>query len=326
MMLRYRSVRTRRKNDVTVLELGPDGGNGKAPVLLVHPVNLRKECWLDLMRGLLGDRRCVAVDLAGHGESSDSVGYNLDGWVWDCLDVVTSLNLGRYHLVGGSLGGTIALCLAGELPARAMSVTMMCSSIRYESDPAAGPEPDVMLGTGTVGELFDLLSVQAPTPGSPVPLVATIRLLIRHLETAEPGGKPMVGGTVTFSGVGRNEGGAVACSASRRLPTPAASVRCDLHQGRRRRDRDSSRSSSSPTVQRSWACRHRPRAAHRLRSGPEPTVWQSLIRLRAVTSSVGARSRRGGRRGSQFAHLIDEPAQIGTIPTTTDEILEMAAR
>lgn len=179
-MLRYRTVRTRRKNEVTVLELGPDDGNGKAPVLLVHPVNLRKECWLDLMCGLLGDRRCVAVDLAGHGESSDSEGYSLDGWVSDCRDVVTSLDLDRYHLVGGSAGGTIALCLAGELPTRAMSVTTMGSSIRYEPDPAAGPEPDIMLGAGTVGEMFDRLSVQGLAPGSPGSLVATAR----HLANA----------------------------------------------------------------------------------------------------------------------------------------------
>ena len=180
-MIRFGTVITRRGNDVSYVAVGPDGG-GKAPVLLVHPINLRKECWTDLVRVLAGDRLCVALDLSGHGESSDSMEFSLDGWVSDCRDVATTLGLGRCHLAGGSLGGTIALCLAGEpgpTALSALSVTAMGSSLGGEPDPTDEPGPDVLslLDTGTVDELFAVLAREAVAPGAPDELVRTVRHL-----------------------------------------------------------------------------------------------------------------------------------------------------
>lgn len=179
MSLRYQTVRTRRHNEISVVAFGPEGGGEKAPVFLVHPINLRKECWLDLALGLANYRLCVAVDLAGHGESSDDEDPSLDAWVSDCVDVATSLELDRFHVVGGSVGGTIALCLASELPTTILSVTAMGSAIRDEPGPAGEPVPDLagMLDTRTVEELFAVLAFEAVAPGSPPSLVTAVRHL-----------------------------------------------------------------------------------------------------------------------------------------------------
>ncbi|MEU8250574.1 alpha/beta hydrolase [Nonomuraea sp. NPDC048916] len=184
-MLRYGTVRTRRGNDIAFAAIGPDAVDGGAPVFLVHPINMRKESWLGIVPSLARDRLCVAVDLAGHGESGDDEEFTLEGWASDCAEVAGSLGLDRFHLVGGSLGGTIALCLAGELPSKVLSVTAMGSSIGGEPDTAGELDPagaqgsDVteMLASGTVEDLFAILAVEAVAPGSPASLVTTVRRL-----------------------------------------------------------------------------------------------------------------------------------------------------
>lgn len=177
-MLRYGTVHTRRGTETSFVALGPDGGHGRAPVFLVHPINLRKECWFDLMRVLSVDRQCVAIDLAGHGESSDGEAYGLAGWVSDCRDVVTSLELDGLHLVGGSLGGTIALCLASELPDRALSVTALASSTGGDPpDADTGPDVTEMLDTNTVDDMFAAIAAAAVAPGTADQVVATVTYL-----------------------------------------------------------------------------------------------------------------------------------------------------
>jgi 3-oxoadipate enol-lactonase len=177
-MQRNGTVRTRRGTEVSFTAVGGDDDDRAAPVLLVHPINLRKECWLDVLPALEADRPCIAIDLADHGESSDSAVSSLTGWVADCRDVVVRLGLERLHVVGGSLGGTIALCLASELPRHVMSVTAMGSSLGG----GAHADPDEieavrMLDRSSVDELFAVLAVEALAPGAPETLVKAVRRL-----------------------------------------------------------------------------------------------------------------------------------------------------
>jgi 3-oxoadipate enol-lactonase len=177
-MRRNGTVQTRRGTEVSYTAVGGDGGDGAAPVVLVHPINLRKECWRHLLPALEVDRPCVAVDLADHGESSDSAVSSLTGWVADCRAVIDQLGLDRLHVVGGSLGGTIALCLASELPRQVMSVTAMGSSLGG----GAHVDPDEieavrMLDRGSVDDLFAVLAVEALAPGAPEALVSAVRRL-----------------------------------------------------------------------------------------------------------------------------------------------------
>ncbi|MFI6289096.1 alpha/beta fold hydrolase [Streptomyces sp. NPDC051018] len=179
-MLRYGTVRTRRDTTLIYTAIGSGSGEGgPSPVLLLHPINLRKECWLGVVPALARDRLCVSVDLAGHGESGDDGKFSLGGWAEDCADLVASLGLGRFHAVGGSLGGTIALALAGELPSQVLSVTAMGSSLGDERDRADGDGRDEAqaLDSVTVEELFAELAAEAVAPGSPDSLVTTVRHL-----------------------------------------------------------------------------------------------------------------------------------------------------
>lgn len=187
-MLRYGTIRTRRDNAVVYASVGPDGAGSRAPVVFIHPINLRKECWFGMLPALATDRTCVVLDLAGHGESTDDPDFALSAWVSDCVDVLTTLGLDAFHLVGGSLGGVIVLCVAAELPAGALSVTAVGA---YAGDDAGDDAGDAegpggsgllaMVDRYDVDELFDILAAEAVAPGTAPAVVDTVRHLTnRH--------------------------------------------------------------------------------------------------------------------------------------------------
>ncbi|SEE68755.1 alpha/beta fold hydrolase [Jiangella alba] len=174
-MMRLSTVRTGRGNTLSVATVSPPGGVGAAPLLLLHPINMRKECWLGLLPALAAERACVLVDLAGHGESTDD-DFSLSAWVDDCADVVRLLGLTGLHVAGGSLGGAIAVGVAAALPDRVRSVTGLGSSVA--SEPGDSPAP---ADAAAVDALFAGLAREAVAPGRPDDVVDTVRLLTnRH--------------------------------------------------------------------------------------------------------------------------------------------------
>lgn len=94
------------------------GDPAAAPLLLVHGGRDQKRSW-DRVAGRLSHHyRVIAPDLRGHGES-DWVcdgDYGLLDFVYDVASLVEHLELGRFTLLGHSLGGNIALRYAGLFP------------------------------------------------------------------------------------------------------------------------------------------------------------------------------------------------------------------
>ncbi len=130
-------------NLISVIQLGPDRPTERAPIFFAHPINLRKEFWFDMIRVLAADRLCVAVDLAGHGESSDADEYGIHVWVQDCVETIDQLGLESLHVIGGSLGGAITVGIAAERPERVLSITSLGG--RLSPDDVEGANaPDVI--------------------------------------------------------------------------------------------------------------------------------------------------------------------------------------
>lgn len=109
----------------------PGADADATPVLLVHPINLQAACWERVAAGL-APRRCVAPDLRGHGSSAADGPFGLVEWAADCVAVLDAAGVERAHVVGGSLGGTIAVRLAATLPERVASVTAIGSTLAVE--------------------------------------------------------------------------------------------------------------------------------------------------------------------------------------------------
>ncbi|RYY52096.1 MAG: alpha/beta fold hydrolase, partial [Comamonadaceae bacterium] len=76
-----------------------------------------------------------AVDCRGHGASGTTPApFTTARFAQDLVDVMDALALPRVHLVGCSMGGTIALALAGRHPERLASLTVVDTTAWY------GPE------------------------------------------------------------------------------------------------------------------------------------------------------------------------------------------
>lgn len=104
------------------------------PVLFIHPINLQGACWFDVVRGIRPSRTCILPDLRGHGGSVANGPYGIDPWVDDCLAVLDQLKLDKVHVVGGSLGGTLAVALAARVPGRVVSIAAFGSALAIEGE------------------------------------------------------------------------------------------------------------------------------------------------------------------------------------------------
>lgn len=90
-------------------------GADRTPVVLLHGGAVDRRMWANQMTGL-GDRRVVAPDARGHGESSDAVApYRLAD---DVVALLDALEIERAVLVGLSMGGGTAVDVALEHPGR----------------------------------------------------------------------------------------------------------------------------------------------------------------------------------------------------------------
>jgi pimeloyl-ACP methyl ester carboxylesterase len=107
---------------VRVLEAG-DG----PPLILVHGSGMSASTWAPLMP-YLGTRRLIAFDLPGFGLSDafDYRGRSLRSHaIAQLTSLLDALNLERVPIVGTSLGGMWALCLAVDAPGRVAAVASL---------------------------------------------------------------------------------------------------------------------------------------------------------------------------------------------------------
>lgn len=104
-------------------------GSGGVPVLLLHGFAGDRLTWQFNLSALSARRRAIAVDLPGHGGSTPDVGSgrvaDFAPWLVEFLD---GLELPRVHLVGHSMGGYVARELAGLVPDRVASLTLLSSA------------------------------------------------------------------------------------------------------------------------------------------------------------------------------------------------------
>jgi len=96
-------------------------GDCGSPVLLfVHGWASSSRMWREAMEALAGDFQCLAPDLPGFGESERPPAgwYTLPNYLRFLHGFCDSLGIRQAHLVGHSMGGTIALGLAADAPER----------------------------------------------------------------------------------------------------------------------------------------------------------------------------------------------------------------
>lgn len=100
-------------------------------LLLLHGFSGSADEWAELTPHLAPLRRVIAVDLLGHGRSpapADAAAYTMGRCVADLLGVMDGLKIGRFDVLGYSMGGRAALHLAAAAPGRVRSLILESAS------------------------------------------------------------------------------------------------------------------------------------------------------------------------------------------------------
>ncbi len=106
-----------------------DGGRGNI-VLLVHGFGSNKDSWNRFARHLSSKYRVVAVDLPGHGESASGLEYNygIPSQARRLALFTEALGIDRFHILGSSMGGAIAIYFSHEHPDRIITLGLMSAA------------------------------------------------------------------------------------------------------------------------------------------------------------------------------------------------------
>jgi pimeloyl-ACP methyl ester carboxylesterase len=103
-----------------------EGGQGET-VLLLHGYTANKNHWTFFAKQLTPNYHVVIPDLVGFGESTKrwDANYNIDSQVKRLDRFVEALQLKRFHLVGNSMGGTIAAVYSARFPQKISTLALL---------------------------------------------------------------------------------------------------------------------------------------------------------------------------------------------------------
>jgi pimeloyl-ACP methyl ester carboxylesterase len=95
------------------------GGRSERGIVLVHGGGAHSRWWDHIAPLLAAERRVIAIDLSGHGDSGRRAHYGFDVWAREVLAVTADAGLQTPPVViGHSMGGIVTLRLAAMFGAR----------------------------------------------------------------------------------------------------------------------------------------------------------------------------------------------------------------
>ena len=107
------------------------------PVLFIQGVGVHGDGWTPQTDALADRFTCISFDNRGMGRSQPAASeITVEQMADDALAVLGAAGAGSAHVVGHSLGGTVALQLAVDARSRVKSLTLMCT---FADGKAAAP-------------------------------------------------------------------------------------------------------------------------------------------------------------------------------------------
>jgi 3-oxoadipate enol-lactonase len=164
--------------ELIVREWGNARSN-KPPAVFLHPLNMQALVWRRLVAHLDPDRRYVAMDLRGHGTSTEAGPFGLQHWAKDCLSVLDASGIARAHLVGGSMGGVLAAYVGVAFADRVISTTSLGSGLPAADAPAPAAIGDLetLRARGARAWFREIVPGVSLSPSAPAELVHEALLL-----------------------------------------------------------------------------------------------------------------------------------------------------
>src|SRR5262245_4032968 len=96
-------------------------------ILFHHGIGASAEIWTGWFPALADAHRLVTFDMRGYGRShipEAGFAWSLDRMLDDLFAVADAVGLQRFHLVGESIGGTVALAAALAQPGRIATLSV----------------------------------------------------------------------------------------------------------------------------------------------------------------------------------------------------------
>jgi len=103
-------------------------GSSHAPVIFVHGFTGSKLDFQDQLAWFSDDRRVIAFDQRGHGETSNATPYDFYTMANDLFGLMDAIDIERAHILGHSMGGMVVLRAVIAQPERFASMILMDTS------------------------------------------------------------------------------------------------------------------------------------------------------------------------------------------------------
>ncbi len=113
-----------------------EAGQGDRPFVLIHGFTGHRKDFEFQLPALAERGRTIAPSLRGHGDSErtgDAASYTLDALAADMVDLLDRLGVGRFDLLGHSMGGLVAQRIVLGHPERVASLVLMDTAGRAMS-------------------------------------------------------------------------------------------------------------------------------------------------------------------------------------------------
>ncbi|MEM7097502.1 MAG: alpha/beta hydrolase [Pseudomonadota bacterium] len=101
------------------------GDNDTIPLVLIHGFTGSKLDFANQLNWFAQDRRVIALDQRGHGESTNQGPYDFYGLVHDLFGFLDQMDIKQCHLLGHSMGGMVAMRALLAEPHRFASAILM---------------------------------------------------------------------------------------------------------------------------------------------------------------------------------------------------------
>ena len=101
-------------------------------IILIHGAGSNRLCWPPAIRRLR-DHPIIALDLPGHGNSRDEIGYHsIESYAVRVAELQKSQGIYQAVLVGHSMGGAIALSVALQFPDLVSGLGMISTGAHFD--------------------------------------------------------------------------------------------------------------------------------------------------------------------------------------------------
>ena len=115
---------------IAYLETGTQA-RARLPILFLHGVGSDKSVWTPQLEHFGQQRRAVAFDYPGYGESAPREGADRDDFAAAIVEAMDALGIDRAHFCGLSLGGIVAIAMHHHAPDRCASLILADSFARH---------------------------------------------------------------------------------------------------------------------------------------------------------------------------------------------------